>query len=92
MISCIYNRNCGAGQQCCYDGNGDIITGNNGGTADLVAPVGWECTFEHFKEDVYPWFLCCQGKFKDCGRYTSRRPVDDCSDWPQRPPPGVLRT
>ena len=38
---------------------------------------------------MYPWILCCTGLFKDCGRYTFRRPVDDCSEWPERPPPGI---
>ena len=76
------------GQQCCYGENGNIITGINGGTADLIAPTNWKTTIFHFLVDVYPWILCCTGRFKDCSRYTSRRPVDDCSDWPERPPPG----
>ena len=83
-------RDFGPGQQCCYDDSGNIITGNNGGTADLVAPTNWKTTTLHFLVDVVPWFLCCVGLFRDCGRYTSRRPVDDCSEWPERPPPGIF--
>jgi deleted-in-malignant-brain-tumors protein 1 len=84
-----YLRDFGPGQQCCYGDDGTIITGNNGGTADLIAPTNWYTKILHFLVDVYPWFLCCFGPFKDCSRYTSRRPVDDCSEWPERPPPGM---
>ena len=85
------NRDLGPGQQCCYGDDGNIITGNNGGTADLVAPTNFKTTLIHFLVDVVPWFLCCIGPFKDCSKYTSRRPVDDCSEWPERPPPGLFR-
>lgn len=79
----------GPGQQCCYGKDGTINTGTNGGTADLIAPTNWKTIPLHFLVDVVPWFLCCTGLFKDCSKYTSRRPVDDCSEWPERPPPGV---
>lgn len=92
---CVTSNDCrdfGPGQQCCYKDDGSIITGNNGGTADLIAPTNWKTTALHFLVDVYPWILCCTGLFKDCSRYTSRRPVDDCSEWPERPPPGTMCT
>ena len=81
----------GPGQQCCYDSNGDIIPpGKPGaGTADLFAPVDWKSKIAHFFFDVVPYFLCCTGLFRDCSRYYDKRPSDDCSDWPSRPPPGV---
>ena len=82
-----YHR--GSDQQCCYNPNGKIITGSpSGGTADLVAPTNWKTTILHFRKDVLPWVYCCTGLFKDCSRYYDRRQSDDCSDYPQRPPPG----
>lgn len=85
-------RDFNPGQQCCYGKDGTINTGTNGGTADLIAPTNWKTIPFHFLVDVVPWFLCCfsAGLFRDCSRYTSRRPVDDCSEWPERPPPGML--
>ena len=83
-------RNFGSGQQCCFDSNGDIIVGPpGGGTADLVAPTNWQSTIAHFLVDVVPYFLCCTGLFSDCSRYYDRRQSDDCSDYPERPPPGI---
>jgi len=38
---------------------------------------------------LHPWYLCCTGLFKECSRYYDRRQSDDCSDYPQRPPPGI---
>ena len=89
VCTMIYYRDYAPGQQCCYGDDGNIITGNNGGTADLIAPTNWKTTLLHFLVDVYPWILCCTGLFKDCGRYTSRRPVDDCTEWPECRPPGT---
>ena len=86
----ILYRNFGPGQQCCFDSNGDIIVGPpGGGTADLVAPTDWQSTIAHFAFDVVPYFLCCTGHFKNCNRYYNKRQSDDCSDWPERPPPGT---
>ncbi len=91
---CIFIRDFEPGQQCCYGSDGNIITGSNGGTADLVAPTNWKTTLVHFREDVVPWFWCCSciaEPLRACHRYTSVRPVDDCSDWPERPPPGKFK-
>ena len=87
---CPVYRDNDPGQQCCYGADGNINTGTNGGTADLVAPTSWKTKADHFTADVHPWFLCClpQNSYRDCSRYTSRRPVDDCSEWPERSPPG----
>ena len=83
-------RNFGPGQQCCFDSSGDIIVGPpGGGTADLVAPTNWKTNLTHLRDDVVPYFLCCKGRFRDCSRYYDKRPSDDCSDYPERPPPGM---
>ena len=88
-LGCNY-RDFGPGQQCCFDSNGDIIVGPpGGGTADLVAPTNWKTTIVHTLVDVVPFVLCCTGLFKDCSRYYNKRPSDNCSDWPRRPPPGI---
>ena len=83
-------RNFGSGQQCCYNSSGDIIVGPpGGGTADLVAPTGLITLIKHILVDVVPYFLCCKGRFRDCSRYYDKRQSDDCSDYPERPPPGM---
>ena len=43
----------------------------------------------HALYDIAPYWLCCRGSFSACGKYYDRRPNDDCSDYPERPPPGV---
>ena len=87
-----FDRDFGPGQQCCYGSSGDIIVGPpGGGTADLVAPTNWKTTIAHILVDVVPFVLCCTGLFKNCNRYYNKRPSDDCSDWPRRPPPGIYR-
>ena len=88
----IYFRDFNPGQQCCYGDDGNIITGTNGGTADLIAPTNWKTTPVHFLVDLVPWFLCCSylaSPYKACSQYISHRPVDDCSEWPTGPPPGI---
>ena len=69
----------GSGQQCCYDGSGNIIVGPpGGGTVDQVSPD--VSTTEHFFRDVLPFWLCCKaGIFSNCGNYYRSRPSDDCS-------------
>lgn len=44
----------------------------------------------HLANDVLPFFSCCWGAFKSCKHYYDRRPNDDCSEWPNRPPPGNI--
>ena len=43
----------------------------------------------HALHDIVPYLLCCKTIFFACGKYYDRRPNDDCSDYPERPPPGV---
>ena len=54
-------KSCNAGQQCCYDLNGNLITGGSGaGTSDLINPPGFwdECTCYHNALDVCSWACC----------------------------------
>lgn len=45
------------GQQCCYNGDGDLITGGAGaGTPDLAG--AYSNVEEHFRLDVYPFLVC----------------------------------
>jgi deleted-in-malignant-brain-tumors protein 1 len=77
-------------QQCCYDINGQLLTGIGGGSAYRVYPNNWRSFLGHLQYDVIPFFLCCEGLFKACNRFYNRRPNDNCEDWPQRPPPARL--
>ena len=46
----------------------------------------------HFVHDVVPHYLCCDGKyFSGCeSLYYDKRPNDNCSAYPARPPPGIM--
>jgi deleted-in-malignant-brain-tumors protein 1 len=76
-------------QRCCYNRDGDIMTGTDGGNPYSVYPNNWESFKSHFVNDVVPHYLCCDGKyFSGCeDRYNDRRPVDNCEEYPERPPP-----
>ena len=98
-------------QQCCYDENGNIVTGTGGGSTYKTYPIDFIsyqsmcfvfALFDHLVliyrfiivdylcEDAAPFFLCCTGLFSACNRYYHRRPNDDCSDYPERFPPGTI--
>ena len=85
----ISNSGNSAGQQCCYDNNGDLTTNpKSGGTLDIVAP---SISFiEHMIEDVLPFLYCCKGKVMDNCReyYYQARPSDDGSRY-EPPNPGI---
>ena len=68
----------GAGQQCCYSENYELLVGlPGGGTLDLAHS---DNGVKHFTIDVYPFFLCC--KLSDnCKLYYEKRPSDDGSRW-----------
>ena len=45
----------------------------------------------HIAHDVVPHYLCCDGKyFSGCELYNEKRPNDNGSDYPARPPPGTM--
>ena len=66
----------GPGQQCCYDKNGNLITGGeSAGTPDKVAPQGPFDTYFHWEEDVQTFNWC-----KDSGnidKYWEVRPPNN---------------
>ncbi|XP_038057143.1 sushi domain-containing protein 2-like [Patiria miniata] len=78
----------GAGQQCCYGNDGNILVGpRGGGTADRYSPG--EHFWKHQWFDVLPW-LCSCVLSNDCNNYYKYRPSDDCSDYePPRPAGGT---
>ena len=45
----------------------------------------------HLRFDVTPFYLCCSGFFKACNRYYSKRPNDNCMDWPDRTSIGTIK-
>jgi hypothetical protein len=68
----------GAGQQCCYSDKNKLLVGYpGGGTLDTAHA---DDTFNHFKKDVYPFFLCCKLS-NNCNLYYEKRPSDDGSRW-----------
>ncbi|XP_078657568.1 sushi domain-containing protein 2-like isoform X2 [Branchiostoma floridae x Branchiostoma belcheri] len=75
----------GAGQQCCYKQDGSLLTDGPGrGTPDRIhsdSPLG------HFKEDVYPYYVCCRYS-NNCDKYFEKRPANDGTGyvfpWPSR--------
>ncbi|XP_077984790.1 protein mesh-like [Glandiceps talaboti] len=93
----------GAGQQCCYDNDGNLINGpdndNSGGTSHRrhhggVPPFkspGKVPYLSHYLYDILPWEHCCVYSSIDlCYLYYKKRPSDDCRDYvPPRPGGGV---
>ncbi|XP_038047433.1 sushi domain-containing protein 2-like [Patiria miniata] len=78
----------GAGQQCCYGTDGNILVGPpGGGTADRYSPG--EHFWKHQWFDVLPWLCLCKLS-NNCKEYYKYRPSDDCSDYdPPRPAGGT---
>ena len=67
----------GAGNQCCYDAQGALITGGlSAGTIDRFAPVDTVGIVRHVIHDVLPFIACCslcRGNCESCDLYTKRR-------------------
>ncbi|XP_038056066.1 uncharacterized protein LOC119728062 [Patiria miniata] len=80
----------GAGQQCCYGKDGNILVGPpGGGTADRFGPGGFWNIIWHQWFDVLPWLCLCKLS-NNCKEYYKYRPSDDCSDYnPPRPAGGT---
>ena len=88
LVNIRFHSVLGAGQQCCYDGNGDILPyENGGGTLQVAHYKGYVSrdivrtpSVSHLLEDVKPHFLCC--KLSDnCRKYGDVRPTDDCKTY-----------
>ncbi|XP_038044294.1 sushi domain-containing protein 2-like [Patiria miniata] len=78
----------GAGQQCCYGKDGNILVGPpGGGTVDRYSPG--DHFWKHQWFDVLPWLCLCKLS-NNCKEYYKYRPSDDCSDYdPPRPAGGT---
>ena len=92
MLQCIrlcYRDNQGSGQQCCYDNNGNLATGQpGGGTVDSYAPNNLTGSLNHLRNDILPYVYCCKGELKEytCDMYYKKRPSDDGSRFILQPP------
>ncbi|WP_162006841.1 RHS repeat-associated core domain-containing protein [Roseimaritima sediminicola] len=65
-----------AGQQCCYDQSGSLITsGTGGGTVDRITPFN---PLGHFIHDVFPYLVCKKASMLD--DYEILRPIDQGID------------
>ena len=75
----IFPANNGAGNQCCYDINGALITnGLSAGTIDRYSPSSIMGVVGHFTHDVLPFFSCCnlcRENCEVCDLYLNRRPL-----------------
>ena len=63
------------GHQCCYNNNGDLVTGQpGGGNADKTSPL---VNFnQHILDDLLPYVFCCRTSLTMvlCDRYEDLRP------------------
>ena len=75
------------GHQCCYDNNGDLVTGQpGGGNADKTSPL---VNFnQHILDDLLPYVLCCHTSLTmvPCDRYEDLRPSVLANAEPYEPP------
>ena len=76
----------GAGQQCCYDAAGNLLTGSpGGGSADFASQK--ISVLGHYRNDELPFLLCCKaGTLSRCDDYYLHRPSGPADEPP--PPPG----
>ena len=66
-------------QQCCYNKLGNLLVGPlEGGTLDMANSD--HSPFQHWKQDVLPYYSCCKKENK-CVKYYEKRPSDDGSRW-----------
>ena len=97
MYNYCFSANEGSGNECCYNGAGNLIVGQkNGGSINKVDPRGtdlsfWDTIQGHFKEDVLPYLFCCNRELApiNCKAYYDRRPSDDGSRY-NPPVPGII--
>ncbi|XP_078360269.1 sushi domain-containing protein 2-like isoform X2 [Oculina patagonica] len=81
--------NQGAGQQCCYNKQGNLMVGpQNGGSLDRFHIETGVPVFSHFFHDLVPYLDCCLLS-DNCAKYFEKRPSDDGSNYePPRPATG----
>ncbi|KAL9985251.1 hypothetical protein ACROYT_G007629 [Oculina patagonica] len=79
----------GAGQQCCYTEQGNLMIGpQNGGSLDRFHIEAGVPVFSHFFHDLVPYLDCCLLS-DNCAKYFEKRPSDDGSNYePPRPATG----
>ena len=83
LIDTIYFSAGSEGQQCCYNEEGIIVTGQlAGGSIDKVSPL---VDFNmHIISDLLPYSFCCRGGSK-CDNYYQLRPFTNDEAPPYRP-------
>ncbi|XP_078360279.1 protein mesh-like [Oculina patagonica] len=71
----------GAGQQCCYNKQGNLMIGpQNGGSLDRFHIEAGVPVFSHFFHDLVPYLDCCLLS-DNCAKYFEKRPSDDGSNY-----------
>ncbi|XP_022783564.1 sushi domain-containing protein 2-like [Stylophora pistillata] len=80
----------GAGQQCCYNEQGNLMIGpKNGGSLDRVHIRAGVPVFSHFFHDLMPYSDCCLFS-ENCGKYFEKSPSDNGINYePPRPATGI---
>ena len=82
--------NQGAGQQCCYNEQGNLMVGpKNGGSLDRVHIEAGVPVLSHFFHNIVPYLDCCLLS-DNCAKYYKKRPSDDGSNY-EPPRPGNTR-
>uniref|UniRef100_A0A914DWE2 Sushi domain-containing protein 2 n=1 Tax=Acrobeloides nanus TaxID=290746 RepID=A0A914DWE2_9BILA len=77
----------GGSQECCYDENGNLVMGPNGGFAQKYHPVS--SYFSNKLYDQLPYEACCQIQMPDlCSKFQQCRPQSDGSGYTPPQPAG----
>ena len=86
----VFYSNQGAGQQCCYNQQGNLLGSlNGGGSLDRFHIEAGVPVFSHFFNDLVPYLDCCllaKTPKVTCEKYFEKRPSDNGSGYvPPRP-------
>lgn len=73
-------------QKCCYDANGNLVTGPPSGGYQLknveMSSFNWRRFFDN---DIAPFIGCCIASTEHClNIYYTRRPSDNCNSFSVR--------
>lgn len=84
----------GAGQECCYDASGLLLTGPyGGGTVDRFVSRLLTNPWDHITNDIIPQIHCCGAPTSSdstCQMYYDSRPSDGCGAFNPAPPGKVF--
>ena len=90
-VQIYFYSNQGAGQQCCYNEEGNLMVGPlEGGSLDRVHIDEGLPVLSHFFHDLVPYWDCCLLSGY-CGKYFEKRPSNNGANYePPRPGKEVM--